>query len=146
MAQSIPTNVLVKIVNEKGFKPWAKSFPPSGSRPPFFMGISFDNSFASIYQRWEIKPFEEGYTIQNKGNGFWAYSKDGEAFTSNVFDPSHCKWYIESAGEGIYKIQVPAQDLVWTVKSREPDYPLSVYLAPADGNDNQNFSFAAEEN
>ncbi|XP_006458864.1 hypothetical protein AGABI2DRAFT_134468 [Agaricus bisporus var. bisporus H97] len=144
MAQNILINAPVKIISEEGSKPWAKSFPPGGSRPPFFMGISFDNSFASIYQRWEIGRFEEGYTIKNNGNGFWAYGKDGEVFTSNEFDPSHCKWYIESAGEGIYKIQVPAQDLVWTVKRREPDYPLSVYLAPADGYDYQNFSFVAE--
>jgi hypothetical protein len=42
---------------------WAKNFPPGGGRPPFFTGVIVDDSFASVYERWTVEHFEDGYRI-----------------------------------------------------------------------------------
>ncbi len=76
---------------------WAENFLPGAGRPPFYISISFDNNFASVYERVRflkrvlpdpicdvsihsvtIEHFEEGYRTRNVGTGFWACSYNGE--------------------------------------------------------------------
>ncbi|KAF7773108.1 hypothetical protein Agabi119p4_5275 [Agaricus bisporus var. burnettii] len=147
MAESVHTSELpVRIVTgPKDSEVWAWSFlPKEHDKPPFFNNIYFENNPAGVFDRWQVKRFEDGFTFLNEGNGLWACAKDGEVFTSNEFNASHCKWLFESTGRGIiYNIKVPNQDLVWTMKRRDPDqkYP-TLFLAPADGNPNQEFYFS----
>jgi hypothetical protein len=96
-----------------------------------------DDGFASVYERWEIEPFEEGFRIRNVGTGFWLTARDGEVFGSSEFDQSDSKWYIERAGDGVFTIKVPNQDTVMTALRKKAGYPISIFLEPADGGDTQ---------
>ncbi|KAH7054947.1 hypothetical protein BKA57DRAFT_239080 [Linnemannia elongata] len=115
---------------------WAKTFPVDG-RPPFFTSVIVDGYFASIYERWEIQPFEEGFRIRNIGTGYFLTTHNGEAQGSSEFDPETSKWYIESAGNGKYKILVPNQDLVVTAHRPKAEYPISLFLQSAEGSSAQ---------
>ncbi|KAG0062835.1 hypothetical protein BGZ90_002923 [Linnemannia elongata] len=120
---------------------WAKNFPAGGGRPPFFTSVIVDDGFASIYERWTIEPFEEGYRIQNSGTGFFLTARSGEAQGSSEFDPKDSKWYIERAGDGKYKILVPNQDLVVTARRLKADYPITLFLEYAEGTSAQLWTF-----
>ncbi|KAG0093634.1 hypothetical protein BGZ93_007057 [Podila epicladia] len=120
---------------------WAKNFPPGGGRPPFFTGVAVDDSFASVYERWAIERFEEGYRIQNTGTGFWLTARGGEVEGASDFNPESSKWYVQSAGEGKFKISAPNKDLVITTRRRQPDYPVTLFLEPARGEPEQLWSF-----
>jgi hypothetical protein len=120
---------------------WAKNFPPGAGRPPFNTMAIIDNEFASIYERWEIEQFEEGFSIRNVGTGFWLTARDGEVFGSSEFDQSDSKWYVESAGNGLFTIKVPNQDTVMTALHKKAGYPISIFLEPADGGFAQKWRF-----
>src|ERR1700744_317056 len=93
---------------------WAKNFPPGAGRPPFFTGVIVDDNFASVYERWTIEPFEDGFRIANSGTRFWLTARDEEVDGSSEFDAASSKWYIEPAGDGKFKIKTPNKDLVIT--------------------------------
>ncbi|KAF9278060.1 hypothetical protein BGZ88_000820 [Linnemannia elongata] len=116
---------------------WAKNFPAGGGRPPFFTSVIVDDGFASIYERWAIERFEEGYRIQNIGTGYFLTAHNGEAQGSSEFDPETSKWYIQSAGDGKFKILVPGQDLVVTAHRPKAEYPISLFLQSAEGSSAQ---------
>lgn len=120
---------------------WAKNFPPGAGRPPFNTGTIIDDGFASIYERWSIERFEEGFRIRNEGTGFWLTAREGEVVGSSEFDEKDSKWYVETAGDGKYIIKVPYQDLVMTVLRKKADYPLSIFLEAADGSNVQRWTF-----
>ncbi|GAB2636341.1 RICIN domain-containing protein [Nocardia goodfellowii] len=86
----------------------------------------------NVFERWEIFPFEEGVTIQNKGTKFWAMhpKDDDDVRCCYEFDSRLSKWCIEEAGDGRYIIQLADRDLVWTAFRQEPDGPLSVGVRP----------------
>ncbi|KAG0051160.1 hypothetical protein BGZ89_003636, partial [Linnemannia elongata] len=120
---------------------WAKNFPAGGGRPPFFTGVIVDDQFASIYERWEIERFEDGFRVQNIGTGYFLTAHNGEAQGSSEFDPETSKWYIERAGDGKYKILVPGQDLVVTAHRPKAEYPISLFLQSAEGSSAQLWTF-----
>ncbi|KAF9925669.1 hypothetical protein BGZ67_008500 [Mortierella alpina] len=116
---------------------WAKNFPSGGTRPPFNTGVTVDDNFASIYERWTIERFEEGYRIRNAGTGFWLTARKSEVTGSSEFDERYSKWYIEKAGEDKFTIKAPNQDLVVTVRRTQDNYPATLYLEPAEGSESQ---------
>ncbi|KAF9557453.1 hypothetical protein EC968_007627 [Mortierella alpina] len=123
-----------KLVNRQG---WAKNFPSSGTRPPFITGVIVDYNFASVYERWTVETYEEGYKIRNVGTGFWLTARDGDVNGSSEFNEASSKWYIERAGSGEFTISAPNEDLLVTAVRTQPDYPLSLALRPADGSEEQ---------
>ncbi|KAF9189339.1 hypothetical protein BGZ49_003821 [Haplosporangium sp. Z 27] len=120
---------------------WAKNFPPSGGKPPFFTSVSVDDSFASIYERWTVEPFENGYRIQNTGTGFWLTAHDGEVDGASEFYPEFSKWYIDRSSEGYFKISGPNGRSVITARRKQPDYPVTLFLDTADGSEAQLWTF-----
>lgn len=128
---------LFRLVNGDESSGWAKNFPPGGGRPPFATGVIVDDSFASIYERWNFERFEEGFRIRNAGTGFWLTARDGEAVGYSEFDEKASKWYIERAGDGLYSIKRPSEDLVMTAYRRKSDGPITISLQPAEGADVQ---------
>lgn len=120
---------------------WAKNFPAGGGRPPFFTGVIVDDIFASVYERWTVERFEEGFRIANSGTGFWLTARNKEVDGSSDFDSASSKWYIEPAGNGKFKILAPNKNLVITALRARPDYPVTLFLQPADGSDAQLWSF-----
>ncbi|OAQ25908.1 hypothetical protein K457DRAFT_140856 [Linnemannia elongata AG-77] len=120
---------------------WAKHFPPGGGQPPFFSSVLVDDNFASIYERWTIERFEDGFRFQNSGTGFFLTARSGEAQGSSEFDPETSKWYIEGAGDGKFKILAPGQDLVVTARRLKAEYPITLFLQPAEGSSAQLWSF-----
>ncbi|XP_006458863.1 hypothetical protein AGABI2DRAFT_191008 [Agaricus bisporus var. bisporus H97] len=122
---------------------WGRSFPPEPlDKPPFLMGITFVKPGPYyVFERWDVKKYQDGITIQNLGNGLWASAnvQDREVVMSNHFDDK-CKWHFDGPKGSSYKrIKVPDHDLVWTVKY--PKRQFASVLRPADGSDIQNFSF-----
>ncbi|KAF8926928.1 hypothetical protein BGZ52_005044, partial [Haplosporangium bisporale] len=120
---------------------WAKNFPPGAGRPPFLTEVIVDNGFASVYERWTVEPFEEGFRIANSGTGFWLTAHNEEVYGSSDFDPASSKWYIERAGDGKFKILRPNKDLVITALRARPDNPVTLFLQSANGSDDQLWSF-----
>ncbi|KAF8982414.1 hypothetical protein BGZ46_001307 [Entomortierella lignicola] len=120
---------------------WAKNFPPPGGRPPFFTDVVVDDGFASVYERWTVDRFEEGYSIRNQGTGFWLTARDREVDGASEFQSASSKWYVEPSGDGKFKISAPNEDLVITARRRQPDYPVTLFLEPADGSDAQLWRF-----
>ncbi|EKM77885.1 hypothetical protein AGABI1DRAFT_129680 [Agaricus bisporus var. burnettii JB137-S8] len=134
----------VKIVNRSSDNSelWGRSFPPEPlDKPPFLMGITFVKPGPYyVFERWDVKKYQDGITIQNFGNGLWACAKNGEVVMSNYFDESDCKWHFDGdKGSSFKRIKVPNQDLVWTLK--HPKRQFSTVLRPADGSDIQDFCF-----
>ncbi|KAF9899386.1 hypothetical protein EC991_008988, partial [Linnemannia zychae] len=119
---------------------WAKNFPGVG-RPPFETSVTIDDNFASIYERWAIDNFEEGYRIRNVGTGFWLFSRDEEVVGSPEFNPEDSKWYIEKAGDGLFIIKLPNKDLVMTAHRGKRDEPLTIALRPSEGENTQKWRF-----
>ncbi|KAK5809330.1 hypothetical protein F5H01DRAFT_40611 [Linnemannia elongata] len=76
LATTCKAAALFRISNDDS---WAKNFPAGGGRPPFFTSVTVDGYFASIYERWAIEPFEEGYRIRNSGTGYFLTAHNGEA-------------------------------------------------------------------
>ncbi|KAF9900799.1 hypothetical protein EC991_006885 [Linnemannia zychae] len=116
---------------------WAKNFPPGAGRPPFETSVIIDDNFASIYERWAIDHFEEGYRIRNIGTGFWLTSRDEEVVGSSEFNPEDSKWYIERAGNEEYTIKLPNKDLVMTAHRGKRDEPITITLRPSEGENTQ---------
>ncbi|KAF9451180.1 hypothetical protein P691DRAFT_808664 [Macrolepiota fuliginosa MF-IS2] len=46
-------------------------------------------------------------------------------------------WYITSAGNSLFHISIPNNDLIWTTD----DHPGTVHLKPAQGTANQKWTF-----
>ncbi|KAF9922639.1 hypothetical protein FBU30_007248 [Linnemannia zychae] len=138
LATACQAETVYRLLNQNN---WAKNFPPGGSRPPFFTSVIVDDAFASVYERWVIERFEEGYTIKNLGTGFYLTARNGEAYGSSEFDSTNSKWYIESLGQGFFRISVPNQDLLVTALRKNSQYPISLYLESADGSPEQKWSF-----
>ncbi|KAF9273985.1 hypothetical protein BGZ68_001011 [Mortierella alpina] len=130
---------IFKLVNGNGG--WAKNFPPGAGRPPFFTLVDVDNGFASIYERWNIERFEDGYQIRNEGTGFWLTAHGKEVGGSSELDEGQSTWYIQPAGNGKYKILVRNEDLVVTARQTQPGYPVTLILKPSDGSESQLWSF-----
>ncbi|MBX7554198.1 hypothetical protein ABZX95_40365 [Streptomyces sp. NPDC004232] len=120
---------------DEGTGDWAKNFPPSGQRPPFATSVVLDKYFASIYERWNVQRFEDGYSIQDAGTGFWATHREGQVLGTSEFDPGNSVWSIQPAGPGVFTIGKRGQDLLWT----EVDH--HVELKPADGSPAQLWKF-----
>ncbi|KAF9426738.1 hypothetical protein BGZ94_006085 [Podila epigama] len=120
---------------------WAKSYPPSRGPPPHYVGVTFDDGFASIYERWEFSQAQGGskFVIKSHGNGLFLTAYDGEAYASQ-FDETLSKWNVVPNGSG--KIKILTDDgLAVTARRRQPDHPISLFLDPADGTNAQLFSF-----
>jgi len=94
-----------------------------------------------VYERWTIERFEEGFRLQNFGSRFWLTARNNVVDGSSDFNPASSKWYIEPAGDGKFKILVPNKDLVVTALRAQPDYPVTLFLEPADGSEAQLWSF-----
>ncbi|WP_225102506.1 hypothetical protein [Streptomyces sp. CoH27] len=120
---------------DEGTGDWAKNFPPGGTRPPFATGIVLDQGFASIYERWNVTRYEDGYAIRDVGTGFWATDRGGQVLGTSEFDPGTSVWSVERAGGGVFIIKKPGQDLVWT------EVDNHVELKPADGSPAQHWRF-----
>lgn len=116
---------------------WAKNFPPGGSRPPFSTGVIVDDNFASIYERWAVEHYEEGFRIRNVGTGFWLTARHGEAVGYSEFDEEASKWYIEGAGGDSLSIKRPNEDVVMTADHNKQTGQVLIALQPADGADAQ---------
>ncbi|KAF7720757.1 hypothetical protein EC973_006156 [Apophysomyces ossiformis] len=126
-----------RIVNGGGLG-WLKNFPPGGSRPPFVTGVIVDNNYASVYERWTVDPFEEGYIIRNVGTGFTLWAKGEEVYGSSA---DKQKFYIERHDGGQFTISIPDEDSLLTPGKQGPDYPYTLFLKPADGSPEQTWSF-----
>ncbi|KAF7773424.1 hypothetical protein Agabi119p4_5591 [Agaricus bisporus var. burnettii] len=134
----------VKIVNGMSdyTELWARSFPPQPlDKPPFDLGITFVKGDPYyVFERWQLRRFEDGMTIQNVGNGLWACAKDGEVVMTSDFDAGNCKWYYHgSKGSSFRTIRKANEDLVWTMK--HPKRQFSIVLMPSDLSDIQKFCF-----
>lgn len=121
---------------------WAKNFPGVG-RPPLETSVIIDDGFASIYERWTVEPYDEGFTIRNIGTGFWLTSRgeDEEVVGSSEFNREGSKWYIEKAGDGEFVIKLPNKDLVMTAHRGKRDEPLTIALRPSEGENIQKWRF-----
>ncbi|KAG0236481.1 hypothetical protein BGW42_003387 [Actinomortierella wolfii] len=117
-----------------------KNFP--GIRHTISTSVTVDGAFASVYQRWIIESIDDGFkTIKNQGTGYWLTARDGEAVGTPEFNNTASKWIIIEDDDGTNQISVPNQDLVVTPRRREPDYPITLFLEPANGSKAQRWSF-----
>ncbi|KAF9178614.1 hypothetical protein BGZ50_007601 [Haplosporangium sp. Z 11] len=132
-----------RITNRAGVG-WMKNFPGTPDHPLFTLVIA-DNQFASVYERWSVERFEEGYMIRNVGTRYWLTARGEEAVGSSQFDAENAKWYIESAGDGSFTIKLPNQDLVLSGRQREPGSSVAVSVEPADGSETQLWSIQPME-
>ncbi|MFC9932280.1 hypothetical protein [Streptomyces sp. NPDC127190] len=120
---------------DAGTGDWAKNFPPGEQRPPFATGVVLDQDFASVYEKWNVTRYEDGYAIQDVGTGFYATDRGGEVLGTSEFDPGTSVWSVEPAGGGLYTIKKRGQDSVWT------EVDNHVELKPADGSSTQRWAF-----
>ncbi|KAF9555621.1 hypothetical protein EC968_008838 [Mortierella alpina] len=125
-----------RLVNDQS---WAKSFPSSNTRPPLTSIVIVDTTFASVYERWTVEPFEGGYKIQNIGTRYWLTAHGDDVNGASEFNKADSKWSIEQAGFGTVRISVPNNDLVVTVVRHGPNNPASLALRPADGSEEQSW-------
>ncbi|MDN3248572.1 hypothetical protein J2S54_006838 [Streptomyces sp. DSM 42143] len=115
---------------------WAKNFPAPGEQATSL--VVLDDQFASIFERWTIRPHEGQYTIQNAATGHWATAeKNGQVVGSSELNGTNADWRIERAGAEGFTIGRAGDDLVWTASEDH------IELKPADGSNAQRWSFLA---
>lgn len=101
------------------------------------------------FELWQIDRREDGYTIQNVGINMirmldsYAAVRQAVAGEPVVTNRDAGVWSIEPAGNGIFVIKVPGQDLLWNTEP--PVVPRGdVRLRHANGSDTQRWSLVAE--
>ncbi|MGX1811687.1 RICIN domain-containing protein [Nocardia sp. NPDC055321] len=140
---SIPIDTPVKITNNAGERPWAKSFPADPAADPSW--ITLDTEFGQLFQQWQICAFDDGYTIKNEAlSSLAAGQGTDDVACHKEFNPATATWSIEPSGHGLYVIKSPSQGLFWTAHRSESDQPLTVSLQPHSGGDEQQWAFEVD--